>query len=244
MKHGEATTFLTRKTAAGDVILDFQLNKPLVDPPTISSNLLIFTAVVLPLAFVIASNVFNFQERTLLQLGRSQLHELRAGVCALLVSLGFSESVTCTLKLYVSRHRPNFYHLCGFDPQQMKCMAPLSKVHEATLSFPSGHSSLSFCGMTFIMYFLLGRLALQIASPGSLDGGRAVKHKSLLGVLCVVVPWSYSFFVACSRIVDHWHHPSDVLAGTLLGITAATLGYHAFYPAAFSPKAGIPISLH
>lgn len=204
----------------------------------------------MPLFFILSINLFNFQECKIYQLGRSQLHELRAGVCALLVSVALSESVTCTLKLYVSRHRPNFYQLCGFDIKTLQCMAPLSKVHEASLSFPSGHSSLSFCGMTFMMYFLMGRVSLLTTTSSiSLGESRVIKlfpYKSLLSVLCCLVPWSYSFFVATSRIVDCWHHPSDVVAGTLLGIAAATVGYHAFYPsrsAVPGAKAGIPLSL-
>lgn len=242
-----------QKTASGDVILDLRLNQPLVDPPTISSRFLIFSAIIVPLAFVVCINLFNFAERKfrpIQSMSISQLHELRAGVCALLVSVGLSETITCTLKLYVSRNRPNFYQLCGFDPETLKCMAPLSHVHEASLSFPSGHSSLSFGGMTFIMYFLLGRLALLTASSSlTLSDGRKIQllpYKSLLGVFCVLGPWSWSVFVACSRIVDNWHHPDDVVAGTLLGIAAATVGYHAFYPstsAAAGLKAGIPLSL-
>jgi membrane-associated phospholipid phosphatase len=240
-----------QKTAAGDILVDFRLNQPLIDPPTISSSSLIVTCIVLPLALILSLNLASRRP-----MGRPQFHELRAGVCALLVSVGLSESVTCTLKLYVSRHRPNFYHLCGFNPQTLQCEAELSKVHEASLSFPSGHSSLSFCGMTFLVYFALGRLALLTASNSSwtILGGRTIllyPYKSLLGVLCVLVPWSYCFFVAASRIVDYWHHPSDVVAGSLIGIAAATIGYHAFYPAshfgvgttATGIKAGVPLSL-
>jgi membrane-associated phospholipid phosphatase len=71
----------------------------------------------------------------------------------------------------------------------------------------------------------------------------AESYQSLLGVLAIVVPCSYSTFVATSRIVDNWHHPSDIIAGTLLGIASATIGYHAFYPSTGAVNAGIPLSL-
>jgi diacylglycerol diphosphate phosphatase/phosphatidate phosphatase len=166
------------------------------------------------------------------------------------LAVGLSESVTCTLKYYVSRRRPNFYSLCEFDVNKLQCMSPLEKIREASLSFPSGHSSFSFCGMTFLMLFLLGRVAL-ITSSSSITlppsgGSRVIKlaqYKSILGVLCCLVPWSWSFFIASSRIVDKWHHPSDVVAGSLLGIAAATISYHAFYPCLVTPKAGVPLSL-
>lgn len=217
----------------------------------LTASMLIATAIGGPLLLVLCVNLFNLLEWKRIHLGRVQMHELRASLCALFVSLGLSETVTCTLKLYVSRHRPNFYQLCGFDPIKLQCMAsPLARVHEATLSFPSGHSSLSFCGMSYLMYFFLGRVS-RITSTTSLtlpSSSRVIKlepYKSLLGALSCIVPWSYSFFVAASRVVDKWHHPSDVIAGSLLGIACATIGYHAFYPSALSEngKTGIPLSL-
>lgn len=179
-------------------------------------------------------------------IGRTQLHGLQASLCGFFTSVGLSESVTCTMKLLVSRPRPNFYALCQFDVSKMQCMAPLHTVREASLSFPSGHSSLSFCAMSFTMYYLLGHVAMITPSSFLNLPGISIKlqpYKYILQPLCCIVPWSYAFFVACSRIVDKWHHPSDVIAGSLLGVVAATIGYHAFYPNATSPKAGIPFSL-
>jgi hypothetical protein len=49
--------------------------------------------------------------------------------------------------------------------------------------------------------------------------------------------------VAASRLVDHWHHPSDVLAGLGLGFVASTIAYHHWYPPVWSPYAGIPRAL-
>ena len=232
--------------------------------------MLYYTVLLLPLLFLVAFNVWSYWEPQQQQQSSSsrsrilfihpmQWHELRATLCAFFVSFGLSETVTSILKLYVSRHRPNFYALCGFDVSQLKCMDPsLKRVHEATLSFPSGHSSLSFCGMTFLMLFLLGRLALLTTTSSTTTTSTTSSttrnkvmiqflqtHKSFAGVLCCIVPWSYSFFVASSRVVDKWHHPSDVIAGTLIGIASATIGYHAFYPSTLSPfyKAGVPLSL-
>jgi membrane-associated phospholipid phosphatase len=107
--------------------------------------------------------------------------------------------------------------------------------------------------MTFLTYFLLGRLARMTSTTTlTLPSGQQQQrttmiklfpYKSLLGVLAIVVPCSYSTFVAASRIVDNWHHPSDIIAGTLLGIACATIGYHAFYPPTTAVNAGIPLSL-
>eukprot|EP00957_Ditylum_brightwellii_P100257 7640042-Ditylum_brightwellii.AAC.1 len=160
--------------AAGDVILNFELNHPLVHPPTVD--------------------------------------------------------------FYVSRHRPNFYALCGFDVETLECAAPsLEDIHEATLSFPSGHSSrvVRITSRTTLTLPLL-RKEIQLES-----------YKQILGALSCIVPWSYALFVATSRIVDKWHHPSDVIVGSLLGIVCAIIGYHIFFYSVLSAngKVGMPLSL-
>ena len=47
-----------------------------------------------------------------------------------------------------------------------------------------------------------------------------------LGIVTAFLPWIYASFVACSRLVDNWHHPSDIVAGSLIGIFCSTLAYH------------------
>jgi membrane-associated phospholipid phosphatase len=48
--------------------------------------------------------------------------------------------------------------------------------------------------------------------------------------LCVGAPYSWCIFVGVSRLADNWHHPSDVLAGLILGWTSATVAYHLWFP--------------
>ena len=62
-------------------------------------------------------------------------------------------------------------------------------------------------------------------------------------VVGTCLPWGWALFVAASRLVDHWHHPSDVLAGLALGFSACTIAYHHWYPPVWSPNAGIPLDL-
>eukprot|EP00521_Asterionellopsis_glacialis_P014387 CAMPEP_0195306010 /NCGR_PEP_ID=MMETSP0707-20130614/36983_1 /TAXON_ID=33640 /ORGANISM="Asterionellopsis glacialis, Strain CCMP134" /LENGTH=358 /DNA_ID=CAMNT_0040370219 /DNA_START=115 /DNA_END=1190 /DNA_ORIENTATION=- len=159
-------------------------------------------------------------------------YELQSGICAFFLAIGSSEGFTQLLKHFVSRKRPNFYQLCGFNTSTLQCEAPYSKVAEAMRSFPSGHTSLSFCGMTFVVWFLLGRVARhQFSSSSTLK---------VLVYGCMVLPWSYSTYVGATRIVDYWHHVDDVLAGCLLGTTCATVAYHVYHPPVVSRFAGIP----
>jgi site-specific recombinase len=49
-------------------------------------------------------------------------------------------------------------------------------------------------------------------------------------VACLVLPMSYSIWVGTTRIIDYWHHPSDVIAGLCLGFLMGNVGYHVHFP--------------
>jgi diacylglycerol diphosphate phosphatase/phosphatidate phosphatase len=211
-----------QQTASGDEILDFELNHPLVDPPTIPSKLLVYTGLWLPLAIVFFA-CWKSPHR----------QDLQAGLSGLLTAIGVSEACTTLLKLYVSRRRPNFYALCGWSSKQLKCTGPYLSQVEAQLSFPSGHSSLSFCAMTFLVLLFLGKLGLR-------RNEYSVSRRFLAFCSCVI-PWGWAALVGASRIVDWWHHPSDVIAGTMLGSLVAVISYHCVYPPVTSTNAGVPL---
>jgi diacylglycerol diphosphate phosphatase / phosphatidate phosphatase len=154
---------------------------------------------------------------------------LHAGICGALTSIGLVEGPTQLLKLYVQRRRPNFYALCRFDLQLRKCTAPLDRVRDATFSFPSGHSSLAAAGMVYLSYFLLSRI-VHAPAHSRCVGMWLCRYRSTWALMAVLLPYSWCTFVAASRIVDMWHHPSDVLAGLLMGWFGATLSYHYWFP--------------
>lgn len=140
-------------------------------------------------------------------------------------AMGLSEGATQMLKLWIQRRRPSFYDLCGFDPQTLSCTASAEYIKEANFSFPSGHSSMSCCGMTFVVWYFLGKTK---------------SRPRWLTFLITLLPWGWAIFVAGSRLVDKWHHPSDVVAGLCLGFAASTIAYHTWYPPVWSSFAGIP----
>ena len=145
------------------------------------------------------------------------------------------------LKAYVGRLRPNFYSLCQFDSSSLECTASLNHCLESRQSFPSGHSSFSFTGMGVLTLFLLGRYVgstsrsggtSTTATGGGIGGignrnGTRTSQKSI--VIGSLIPLLYATFVASSRLVDNWHHPSDILAGSLIGLFYAGVGYHLWY---------------
>ncbi|KAL9190617.1 hypothetical protein ACHAXT_000323 [Thalassiosira profunda] len=226
-------------TAAGDVLLDLTLANDMVPKPdaTFNSERLWFISLWLPISTVLLlGSIFPLVVSTLPN--NNSLHNVHAGVCTILVGIGMSELVTQTSKFYVGRLRPNFYAMCGFDKTLLQCTSGDEMEMEARMSFPSGHSSLSFCAMVCVVLFLLGRVGLgrNIASMVASGRGKILTAMSF-------TPLLLSFWCATSRLVDNWHHPSDIIAGTVLGSVSACISYHIWFPHILSVYAGVPLSV-
>lgn len=128
--------------------------------------------------------------------------------------------LTDFIKFYVGRLRPNFYDMCGFDDQTLSCTADQNVQNEGRKSFPSGHSSLSMVGCAYVSLFLMHKLKLA-------------EKPTFIRFSVGLVPVSIALWVAASRLVDNWHHPSDVIAGGLIGGGSAYVTFSMFYEAYF-----------
>ena len=126
----------------------------------------------------------------------SPLLNAHTGACTILVAIGISELVTQTFKFYVGRLRPNFYAMCGFSKETLQCTNGEEMEMEARMSFPSGHSSLSFCGLFCVVLFFLGRVGLG-RNIGSVVASARGKMLTVLSF----TPLLLSFWCATSRLV-------------------------------------------
>ena len=91
--------------------------------------------------------------------------------------------------------------------------------------------------MTFLVWYLHG-------SSSGMNSTQHIESSRFFSLMIrTCLPWGWALFVAASRLVDHWHHPSDVLAGLGLGFATCTIAYHHWYPPVWSPYAGIPRAL-
>lgn len=228
-----------QKLSSGEVILDFQLNQPWKEDVTFPGPLLIHSCFTLPLIFLM---VFTLA----VPMTKPRFIDTHAAICVLLLSIGMSEFVTQACKIYVGRLRPNFYSLCGFDTSTLECTASYEHILESRSSFPSGHSSFSMSGMGSIFWFLLSRIGLgtQIQQTKRNMVSRLTYpylHQHLV-ILISCTPLLYSVLIGCSRLVDNWHHPSDVIAGFLIGIICPTISYHLWYPPVTSNFSGVTYS--
>jgi membrane-associated phospholipid phosphatase len=227
---------------SGEVVLDPSLNQELVLDVTIPSSLLLHTSITLPIILLILFTQF------VPQYPPARYIDTHAAVCVLLLTIGLSEFTTQIAKFYVGRLRPNFYKLCDFDIEKLSCTASEQTIMESRSSFPSGHSSMSTAGMTVLVLFFLGRSGLGMGSIKSSKNGRQqlqqmmMCRKRKIATLMALAPLGWSIFVACSRLVDNWHHPSDVVAGVCLGLFFPVVTYHMWYPSVLSENAGLPLS--
>ncbi|EKF31288.1 phosphatidic acid phosphatase, putative [Trypanosoma cruzi marinkellei] len=133
-----------------------------------------------------------------------------------LLAQAFSVTLTMFIvdmtKLYAGRLRPDFLarlHNEGYTEKTMG--VDWCKVgREGRLSFPSGHSGISFSSIVPLVLFLVGQLQVfYYASP--------------LRLFLCMLPLFLPVVVAVSRTRDNRHHFSDVLAGGIIGTCCAFL---------------------
>jgi membrane-associated phospholipid phosphatase len=164
--------------ADGSVIVDMSLNQPLVDPPTIPSQFLVWTSVYLPVLLVcMVTYLLHFKEGYRTRSSTSptsqtsttrlnQWHKVSAALAGILDAISVSETSTQLLKLLIQQRRPNFYALCEFDATTKTCLTNPEQLRDANFSFPSVHSSLAACAMMYLACFALPKIIFVfIQSP-------------------------------------------------------------------------------
>ncbi|KAL8269396.1 hypothetical protein Esti_006676 [Eimeria stiedai] len=187
------------------------------------------------------------------------LLELYRHLGALLFALLGCWMLTETLKDVLGELRPHFLSVCKPDWGRItckqgesylyiddcRCTGDRRSVREARRSFPSGHSSFTFCGMLYTALYLQGRFKWQRAKTApfqrhashALEGaaGEAGWRAGWKRVALERLYWAVeaatpclqmllllvAFFVAATRVVDHYHHIRDVVAGGLVGALTA-----------------------
>ena len=135
-------------------------------------------------------------------------------------------------KMAVGRLRPDFLSRCKPVPVNTTsslwvCSGDASEIKEGRKSFPSGHSSSSFYLMSYLCLYYLNvyvpskRLQTRssLADSSSFRSASSTPKKiSPLALLLIVCAYLVAALVAISRMQDHKHHPTDVIAGSLLGL--------------------------
>jgi membrane-associated phospholipid phosphatase len=137
-------------------------------------------------------------------------------------------TVTDVFKVFAGRLRPNFLARCIPDATGA-CSQFGATVRDARLSFPSGHSSMSFAGMIYLSLFIAGKLRTFKPSGGA-----------LWRYLLSLIPLLIAGMIAVSRTLDYHHNHDDIIAGTVIGTFIGTSCYFLQYPSLFDKYCNRP----
>ncbi|XP_054808926.1 lipid phosphate phosphatase 2-like isoform X1 [Prosopis cineraria] len=157
---------------------------------------------------------------------RKDIYDFHHAILGLLFSVLITAVITDAIKDGVGRPRPDFFWRCFpngkgvFDSitSDVMCTGDKSVIKEGHKSFPSGHTSWSFAGLTFLSWYLSGKI-------------KVFDRRGHVAKLCIVfLPILMAAMVAVSRVDDYWHHWQDVFAGGLIGSIIASFCYLQFFP--------------
>ncbi|XP_039999651.1 phospholipid phosphatase 3-like isoform X1 [Xiphias gladius] len=149
--------------------------------------------------------------------GNPYISALYKQVGVFIFGCAISQSFTDIAKVSVGRMRPHFLDVCKPDFSTIncslgyitdyQCQGPESKVQEARKSFFSGHASFSMYTMLYLVFYLQSRFTWH--------GARLLRPLTQFTLIMM------SFYTGLSRVSDHKHHPTDVLAGFVQGALVA-----------------------
>ncbi|TYJ52524.1 hypothetical protein B9479_006884 [Cryptococcus floricola] len=108
--------------------------------------------------------------------------------------------------------------------------ADQDRLQEGFRSFPSGHSSFAWCGMWYLILYLAAKMRIT--------NNQGFTYKSWL----LLAPLSCAALITISRTMDYRHHPTDVIAGSLIGVAGGWYSYRQYYPPLSHPQAYKPHS--
>jgi diacylglycerol diphosphate phosphatase / phosphatidate phosphatase len=134
------------------------------------------------LSTVVPAAVFVVVQFMSLRAGAHGAHDLHHSFLALFSVHALGQLLTQAMKVLVGRHRPNYYKWTERD----------GNVRDAHLSFPSGHSSVTFEGFVLLSLYICGKFRVYNSARG----------RPFWMLLVSVIPLLVPIFVSISRYVD------------------------------------------
>ncbi|XP_056148738.1 phospholipid phosphatase 3-like isoform X2 [Lampris incognitus] len=187
---------------------------------TVSNTVLTAVGVTLPLATIIIGESYRIHylnEGSKSFVGNPYISALYKQVGVFIFGCAISQSFTDIAKVSVGRMRPHFLDVCKPDFSTINCslgyitdyycQGQESKIQEARKSFFSGHASFSMYTMLYLVFYLQSRFTWH--------GARLLRPLTQFTLIMM------SFYTGLSRVSDHKHHPTDVLAGFVQGALVA-----------------------
>lgn len=217
-------------------IEDSRIMYPFMEHDTVSTSHLVLIALACPLLIIFLISIVL----------RRSLHDFHHGALGLSLGLSLTIMITQILKISVGKHRPDFLDRCKprtsdgniptNPPLRLLTMSVCTtdiyaySFFEGMKSFPSGHSSFSFAGMTFLALFIAGKLRVFDQKGHTFKG------------FVVFSPLVFALLVAISRVDDYRHHWEDVTVGAIIGMGFSFFSYRQYYPSLSSAHSEQPFA--
>ncbi|XP_056301402.1 phospholipid phosphatase 3 isoform X2 [Danio aesculapii] len=187
---------------------------------TVPSSVLIAVGLLLPIASIVIGECYRIHylsQGSKSFVGNPYVSALYRQVGVFIFGCAVSQSFTDIAKVSVGRMRPHFLDVCqpnystidcsmGYITEYT-CTGDAGKVQEARKSFFSGHASFSMYTMLYLAFYLQSRFTWR--------GARLLRPLLQFTLLMM------AFYTGLSRVSDHKHHPTDVLAGFAQGALVA-----------------------
>uniref|UniRef100_A0A3Q4GRE7 Phospholipid phosphatase 3 n=1 Tax=Neolamprologus brichardi TaxID=32507 RepID=A0A3Q4GRE7_NEOBR len=206
---------------------DESIKYPAKNGDTISDGVLSAAGILISILSIIIGEsyrIYFLNEGSKSFVGNPYISALYKQVGVFIFGCAVSHSFTNIAKVSVGRLRPHFLDVCDPDFSTVncslgyitdyQCRGPESKVQEARYN---GQSSKFFLLWTCILlhYVNVSLLQFYLQSRFTWHGARLLRPLTQFTLIMM------SFYTGLSRVSDHKHHPTDVLAGFVQGALVA-----------------------
>lgn len=213
---------------------DPSLQHPFATSERITDNQLYLLSCMLPLIIItIISSTRRHKSVSL-----EHFHSLQVSLLGLFISVSLNSVLTDLLKNWIGRPRPDFLARCGAPIGTSTndflgvdvCTAPLGQMYllDGGKSTPSGHASLSFAGLFYLYLWSLGHFKLR-------------KESYVWQQVLAFLPNILATYIGLSRTQDYRHHFFDIILGSVIGISVATMIYFHYFPSLTVENCNSPI---
>ncbi|KAJ5086416.1 hypothetical protein NUU61_007723 [Penicillium alfredii] len=198
------------------------------------------------------------------QILRRKIWEWNAGWMGLAVALAGVWTSTQGLKDLIGKPRPDLLARCDPDLSTLaqhtvsglgkkvagapvlvsweicRNQASFVKV-DGFSSFPSGHSSFAFAGLTYLTLWLCSKFSVgfpylppyPVEDQTHSDDRASVRKRGaappVLLMLLAFVPFATACFIAASRWFNYRHHGFDILFGSTMGVLFGWIGFRMYH---------------
>jgi len=206
---------------------DLLISHPFAEHERVTNHQLFLYAGAVPLATIAVVSLVMTKPR-------NKIYVTYVALLGVLISVFATSVTTDILKNSFGCHRPDFLARCiprADAPTEVMVYAVdvctttnIPRLLDGFRTTPLGHSSISFAGLLYLLFFLAGQLAATRPQAGA--------WRSIIAF----VPTIGAALIALSRTEDYRHHFIDVFVGLCLGIFIALWLYFRLFPGLASQR--------